>query len=224
MESDILASLKDCGLDDLAIEQLRIYADRVDKAPMNLTAFSPREFWIKGVFDALSLLPLIEKQLPPVAVSAVDVGSGSGLPGMVLAIARPRWKWTLVDSRMKRAEFLREVVARLGLANVSVICARAEEWVRGDPSRRDRFTLITARAVAPIRTTLELTLPLGSVGGVVIIPLGESGYKDLETMEPFVKRLGGQTLSLTQPWVAVIKKVGPTAKSYPRTGAKLGQA
>lgn len=224
IESDILTRLKEWGLDDLAIERLGIYADGVDKAPMNLTAFSPREFWIKGVFDALSLLPLIEKQLPSVAVSAVDVGSGSGLPGMVLAIARPGWRWTLVDSRMKRAEFLREVVAWLGLANVSVECTRAEEWVRGDPSLRDRFTLVTARAVAPIRTTLELTLPLCRVGGAAVIPLGESGYRDLETMEPFLKRLGGQTLPLTQPWIAVIQKVGRTAEDYPRTGSKLGQA
>lgn len=223
MEPDILNRLIEWGLDQHAIDRLRTYADDVQAAPMNLTAFSPREFWIKGVFDALSLLPLIEKELPNAALSAVDIGSGAGLPGLVLAIARPLWACTLVDSRMKRAEFLSQVVTRLGLSNVSVVCMRAEEWVRRNPSLRDRFDLVTARAVAPIRTALELTLPLARVGGLVIIPLGESGYRDLGRIEVFLSRLGGKNLPLTHPWVAVLEKIEKTPAEYPRTGSKLGQ-
>lgn len=223
MESDILNRLIESGLDGQAIERLRIYASQVEAAPMNLTAFSPREFWIKGVFDALSLLPLIEQELPNGVLSVVDVGSGSGLPGMVLAIVRPLWACTLVDSRIKRTEFLSEVVTGLGLSKVSVVCARAEEWVRQNPGVRDSFDLVTARAVAPIRTALELTLPLARVGGVVMIPLGESGYRDLITMEMFLSGLGGKVLPLIRPWVAVIEKIGPTAAKYPRAGSRLGQ-
>lgn len=223
IDPDILQSLTDWELDANTIERLRLYAELVDRAPMNLTAFSPREFWIKGVLDALSLLPLIENNGPRDSLSAVDIGSGSGLPGMVLAIVRPHWLWTLVDSRNKRADFLRDVVARLGLENVAVVSERAEEWPRIDPNAFQRFDLVTARAVAPVMTAVELTLPLAQLGGLVIIPLGEAGYHELEHRKDFVRRLGGVVLPLSVPWVASVKKVSLCPSKYPRTGAKLGQ-
>lgn len=223
IDPDIMKSLTDWQLDTGTIERLSVYAAMVDRAPMNLTAFSSREFWLKGVLDALSLLPLLERDKPRDIVSAVDIGSGSGLPGMVLAIVRPHWGWTLVDSRHRRADFLQDVISRLALTNVSVVAERAEEWPRNDPTALEKFDVVTARAVAPVMTAVELTLPLAQVGGEVVIPLGEAGYRNLEENQVFVERLGGMLLPLSQPWVASIKKVRSSPRGYPRSGPKLGQ-
>ncbi len=223
IDRDILEALRDWGLDTDTIEYLRVYAELVERAPINLTAFSPREFWRKGVLDALSWLPLIDANEPNDAISAVDIGSGSGLPGMVLAIVRPRWLWTLVDSRNKRVDFLRGVVERLGLTNVSVVCERAEMWPRVDPTALAEFDVVTARAVARVMIAIELTVPLARLGGTVIIPLGESGYQELERNGAFVGRLGGAVQPLDRPWVARIRKVSSTPTEFPRQGSKLGR-
>ncbi len=109
---------------------------------------------------------LVALALDPVrsARSIADLGSGAGLPGLVLAAARPDAQIALVESNRRKCEFLERAVERMGLANVEVVCERAESWSQG-PGTRD---LVTARAVAPLSVLVEYAAPLLSIGGSLV--------------------------------------------------------
>lgn len=107
---------------------------------------------MRHVEDALALLPVVEAALPQpsAALRLVDVGSGAGFPGMVLAIARPKWHVTLVESLGKRTRFLEQVAERASVSNVRTLWARAEDVGR-DASMREQSDVVVARAVAELR-------------------------------------------------------------------------
>ena len=109
---------------------------------------------------------LVALTLPAVtrASRAVDIGAGAGFPGLALAIARPDAAFVLLEGARRKCAFLSEVIERCGIANVSVVHARAEEW----PGGLGRFELATARAVAPPAVLLEYAAPLLSIGGVLV--------------------------------------------------------
>ena len=100
---------------------------------------------------------------------AIDVGTGAGIPGIVMKIALPELQITLLDSVQKRTNFLKEVVRELELENVEVITGRAEELGQ-DPVHREAYNLVTARAVARLAELAELTIPFANIGGTVILP------------------------------------------------------
>lgn len=111
---------------------------------------------VRHVEDALALLPVVEAALPQpgAPVRLVDVGSGAGFPGMVLAIARPAWQVTLVESLGKRTRFLDEVAQRAPVPNVRTLWARAED-VGHDAAMREQSDVVVARAVAELRCVLR---------------------------------------------------------------------
>lgn len=131
-------------------------------AAMNLTSARDPDAVMVHVRDSLGLVP-------HVGATHVDIGSGGGFPGLVLAIAT-RKPTTLVESLAKKAAFLREVVLDLGLA-VDVVCDRAEDVGR-NPAFRERFATATARAVAGVTTVLELAIPLLEIGGRALVQRG----------------------------------------------------
>jgi 16S rRNA (guanine527-N7)-methyltransferase len=90
-------------------------------------------------------------ELIPLNSTVADIGSGAGLPGVVLAIARPDLAVTLVEPTLRRVEFLNETKAELNLENLSIIQGRAEDLIKGK-----RFEIVTARAVAPMKKLLNL--------------------------------------------------------------------
>jgi 16S rRNA (guanine527-N7)-methyltransferase len=142
------------GLDipDSGVRLLEAYADLIEKwnKVYNLTAIREREKIISHhLLDSLSILPHIE------ADSIADIGSGAGLPGIVLAIARPDWQVTLVESNQKKAAFLRQAVIELGLKNVSVLSERVEAI--GERN----FGLVVSRAFAETGEFLRLSGRLG---------------------------------------------------------------
>ena len=172
-----------------------------------------------------SLAPLVNEQLFPEGASLIDVGSGAGFPGLPLAIARPDLKVTLLDSLMKRINFLSAVVEELGLANVRLVHARAEDGGR-DPKLRETFEIAVARAVAPLPVLCELLLPFVAVGGRMVCYKGPSAAEELEAGEKAAKIVGAgkiQTLPVVLPsqpdWqhcvIACEKKV-KTVRQYPR--------
>ncbi|PNH00601.1 Ribosomal RNA small subunit methyltransferase G [Tetrabaena socialis] len=108
---------------------------------------------------------------PAASFRVVDVGTGAGLPGMVLAAARPQWKVTLLDSLRKRCDFLRQAAAVAGLTNVEVVWCRAEEGGQR-PDLRQAYDLAVARAVAESRVLAELCLPFVRVGGTWVASKG----------------------------------------------------
>lgn len=158
----------------------------------------------------------------------VDVGSGVGVPGLVLAIARPPERRgervVLVESLAKKARFLAETARELGLEAVEVRAIRAEEAGR-EPGLREAFATATARAVGSVATCLELLLPLCRIGGRVVLPRGphEAGA-ELAEAEAVAERLGGgqaRSRALRLPsgagrTVITVEKLGPTPDAYPR--------
>ena len=225
MDPWIADSLTKGSIDAVTARILEKYVQCVFAAPINLTGFTPAQFWDKGVLDALSLLSH-SGLASASALQCVDIGSGSGLPGMVLAIMRPGWGWTLVESRARRAEFLLNTATLLRLDNVKVVGERAEVWVGNSPSMREHFDLVTARAVGPMLTALELALPLAAIGGTIALPLGVEGVKSV-AVSPVVAALGGEfrqeDAAETVSGIAIIRKMRSTPHEFPRIGSKLGR-
>ena len=125
-------------------------------------------------------------QLLPSSGTLVDVGSGSGLPGVVLAVMRPDLQVILLEPMERRAAWLVEVVAALGLTSTEVVRGRAEE-VR----KKIRADVVTARAVAPMDRLAGWTLPLLHAGGVLLAMKGRSATDELAAATKVIQSLGG---------------------------------
>ena len=134
---------------------------------------------------------VVGELIPPDA-RVVDVGSGAGLPGIVLAVARPDLSVILVEPLARRTAFLSEVVMALGLDRTTVVRARAEECVpdRGSP-RFEPADVVTARAVAPLDRLTAWCLPLAAEGGRVLALKGESAADEIAAHRDAIAKLGG---------------------------------
>lgn len=183
----------------------------------NLTAITDRdEAASRLIAESLAMLPLIPKR----AARLIDVGTGGGIPGIVLAIMRPELQVDLLDSTKKKVAFLDEAAGALGLTNVRAFHGRAEEFGR-DPDFRDSYDVAVARAVARLATLSELVLPFVHTGGVAILPKGEAVYDELAEAEGAISELKGHLLPIHQSDVndvrfVVLRKQGRTPKPYPR--------
>ena len=124
-------------------------------------------------------------RLVPDSATVCDVGSGAGLPGVVWAIARPDLSVTLVEPLLRRATFLDEAVAALGLDNCEVVRARAEDLHGGR-----RFDVVTARAVAPLARLLEWSMPLVDTDGVLLALKGARAEQEIVEAGATLRRLG----------------------------------
>ena len=128
-------------------------------------------------------------EMIPIGASVVDVGSGAGLPGIVLAVARPDLTVVLVEPLARRTAFLEEAVTRLGLeSTVTVVRGRAEDLAGGPPALAD---VVTARAVAPLDRLAGWCLPLAAVGGRLLALKGSSAADEVAEHQDAVARLGG---------------------------------
>ncbi|SDS70825.1 MULTISPECIES: 16S rRNA (guanine(527)-N(7))-methyltransferase RsmG [Corynebacterium] len=121
----------------------------------------------------------------PEGVRVADVGSGAGLPGIPLAIARPDLPVTLIEPLLKRSTYLSDVTQQLGLDNVTVVRGRAEEYTGS------LFDVVTSRAVAPLGKLAGWCLPLVTVGGVMLAMKGASVGEELERDARDIVRAGG---------------------------------
>lgn len=122
---------------------------------MNLTAILEKEdVYLKHFYDSLTINKIVDLNN---IETLCDIGTGAGFPGIVIKICFPQLKITLVDSLNKRLEFLRKVVEELNLNNIEIIHARIEEY---GIKNREKFDLVTARAVAPLNILLEYAIPL----------------------------------------------------------------
>lgn len=131
------------------------------RAPVSArTVERAQELHVADSLSALGFDPLRS------AARVADLGSGAGLPGLVLAAALPAAHFDLIESVSRKCDFLRTAIGRMRLANVSVVCERAEEWARGEG--RERYDACTARAVGRLATLAELASPLLRVGGVLL--------------------------------------------------------
>lgn len=121
------------------------------------------------------------------ASSVCDIGSGAGLPGLVMAIRRPDLQVSLVEPLLRRTTFLEEAVETLGLTNVAVVRARAEE-LHG----RELFDVVTSRAVAPMERLARWSLPLVRSGGLFLAMKGSSVQAELDAASSVIRRYEGR--------------------------------
>ncbi len=143
----------------------------------------PREvgrLWDRHLLNCVALEAVL-----PQGSSVCDVGSGAGLPGLVLAIARPDLRLELVEPLLRRTAFLDETVAQLGLDTVTVTRARADA-LHG----KRTFDVVTSRAVAPLTRLLEWSMPLVAPGGVMIAMKGSSVAEEIDAAAGVLARLG----------------------------------
>lgn len=149
------------------------YADALATTGVERGLIGPREvprLWERHLLNCVAL-----KELIPVGAKLADVGSGAGLPGLPLAIARSDLSVSLVEPLLRRVVWLREVVPSLGLPNVEVLRGRANAVVESG----ERFDVVTARAVLPLSGLLALCLPLLRPGGELLAMKGDSADEEL---------------------------------------------
>lgn len=229
MEAHLRKGLVELGLgDDAAPSLLRFGELLLEKNKvMNLTAITaPRDVATLHLLDCAALAA----QLDLSSKRVIDVGTGAGFPGMVLAILTPDARFTLLDSLGKRVDFLRETADAMGLRRVRCVHARAEEFAR---KHREQFDIATSRAVAQLNVLCELTLPLVKVGGVFLAMKSVESDPELQEARSAIAQLGGAVEDVTDytiPGTEVthrvvrIRKERPTPAGFPRAFARIKKA
>jgi len=188
----------------------------------NLTAIRDAEsIRTKHFLDSFSCV-LAWKANPPARL--IDVGTGAGFPGIPLKILYPNMELTLVESVGKKAMFCQHIVSVLGLEDVEVVHARAEDLGQ-DPNLREEYNWAVARAVAKLNVLSEYLIPLVKIGGKMLAQKGESGPAEAHSAEGAMKLLGGkmeQLIPVNLPgvvedrYLVVVEKVAATPPKYPR--------
>jgi len=196
----------------------------------NLTAIEDEEgFVIKHIADSLSLLKLIEEENSGQNPVAIDIGSGFGVPGLVLKIAKPSITVFLNDSNKKKCNFMMEAKESLGIAGVEVICDRAENLGRKEVFR-ERFDFAFARAVDRLNVSCEYAIPLLKIGGVFLAQKGYDCEDECEEAKGAIDVLGAEVLRIEKfvlPYsdekrsVIVIKKLRQTPSNFPRNTKQI---
>lgn len=207
-------------------DALETYRDLVLKhrVPASLTSLrEPDEIDRRLVGEPLLLLDLLEAR-GVMASPVIDIGSGAGTPGLPIKIARPTLHITLLEATAKKAAFLEKAVKVLGLKDVGVAAARAEELAH-DPGHRESYRLALARAVAPLPVLVEIALPFLSIGGRLVTPKSSSALDEVAASTNALAECGGEVEAVealelpwdgTAPTVVIVRKVARTPDRYPR--------
>jgi 16S rRNA (guanine527-N7)-methyltransferase len=167
-------------------------------ARVNLTGFRSDEAIVReGILRSLSYKAAFE---PAPGLAAVDIGSGAGLPGMVLKICYPEIEMLLVDAARRRVTFMRHIIRQLGLGGVRCLWARAES-LKGEAEHRGRHHLAFARAVGALPEVVALAEPLLAPGGRLVIQCGQETAPSLQAMRALLTALGMRALVVQAPSV-----------------------
>jgi 16S rRNA (guanine527-N7)-methyltransferase len=167
-----------------ALDQARRYAEVLATDGVTRGLIGPREterLWDRHLINCA----VVAEFLPERGV-LVDIGSGAGLPGVVLAMLRPSLEVILLEPLLRRSVFLEECVAELGLSNATVVRARAEDKA----ATRIRADVATARAVAPLGRLAGWAAPLLRPGGELLAIKGQTAAEEIEAARPVLSRLG----------------------------------
>lgn len=226
------------GLDAAKIDQMVDYADLLVETNkhMNLTGITDIQgIAERHILDSLTALPALDKVIEhnfgktsahPVRVA--DVGTGAGLPGVILKIMRPEIELYLIDSLAKRIRFLERVSEALGFQDVHHLHLRAEEAGRS-VKLREQMDFVTARAVAELRVLAEYCLPLAKKGGLFLAMKANTG-SEVQDAKRAISVLGGRLEGEEQfllpgtdmnRLLVHISKVKATPQTYPREAGKL---
>lgn len=205
------------NVDKLKIEGYKRLLEEYNNK-FNLTAIKPEEYNTKHFEDSLVGLSVINNG------NVLDVGSGAGFPGMVLAIVNNNLKVDLLEATTKRCTFLNVVKEELNVENCNVINARAEDFAK--TNARESYNFVTARAVARLNTLLEYCMPFVKVNGY-FVAYKSNVTEELNQAKNAINILGGElqevktfTIGGENRCLVVIKKVKPTPLKYPRGNGK----
>ena len=215
--------------DDLG-EKLEIYARLLKEwnDKINLTAITDDEgIAIKHFLDCLLVSKAAQFKSGD---KVIDVGTGAGFPGLVIAAAFPDVQVTLLDStgkKLKAVENIREV---MGVQNAEVVHMRAEDAGK-KPEFREKYDFATARAVAELRVLLEYTLPFVKVGGKFLSLKGASAVDEIDGAKASLKTLGGKIEGINEfilpggdkRAIIKVKKISQTSAKYPRPSAQIAK-
>ncbi len=206
------------------LDLFRAYADELVtwNQRLSLTAItSPDDIQVKHFLDSLTCL----RALPPgfACHRVLDVGSGGGFPGLPLKIYDPSMRVTLLETTIKKANFLRHVADHLGLSDVEVVAERAETLGQ-NPVYRETYDLVVARAVAEMAVLAEFCLPFCRVGGIFVAQKKTGNATEMKNGQGAVSALGGRMLPAipvllpgAEPrQLVVVEKVAATPARYPR--------
>lgn len=212
------------------LEQLEKYYNLLVEwnQKINLTRIIEKEdVYLKHFYDSLTIVKVPNELVDfNKNLSLCDVGTGAGFPGIVLKIAFPNLKITLIDSLNKRINFLNEVIKELELKDIEAIHTRVEDYAK---LNREKFDIVTSRAVANLRVLSELSIPLVKVNGY-FIPLKANIEEEIEESKDILNKLESgisNTYTFNLPVenslrnIIVIKKYQKTKEIYPRRMDKI---
>ena len=188
------------------------------RAPVSAsTVARARDVHIADSLSGLEIDPLAE------ATRIADLGSGAGLPGLVLAACLPDSRLDLIESLGRKCEFLTEAAGRMGLRNVTVVCERSEDWASS--GGREAYDAVTARAVGSLATLAELASPLLREGGILVAWKGARSAGEESELARAADRLAMEQTEVrsVRPYagsrdrhIHLVGKNGPTPNGLPR--------
>ena len=220
---DFIKSLEeiDIKLSNIQLAQLEQYYELLVEwnNKINLTGITEKkDVYLKHFYDSLTLNKVVDLNNTK---SLCDIGTGAGFPGMVIKIVFPNIKVTLVDSLNKRILFLDEVIKKLNLRDIETISTRAEEYA---VKVRDKYDVVTARAVAPLSTLLEYSIPLVKINGC-FVAMKSDVTQELGNIKPCLNSLKITLEDKKEFYLPVenskrtllrFKKNSSTPKTFPR--------
>lgn len=202
---------------------MRVFLEENTK--LNLSALRTEDAcWYGNILDSIAFLDLIEKNIIPKPKSILDVGTGGGFPLLPLAVAMPDIKLAGIDATAKKVEAVKRIANAANITNVELIADRTE--IAGQsPKYREKFHVVTARAVAPLQTLLEYTVPFATATGNIV--LWKSVHIDEELMHSagaqralHCRLINSYQYDLGGDWgtrqLLVFEKTATTSKTYPR--------
>lgn len=210
---------------DLTDEQINEFEKYQDllldwNEKINLTAITEEnDIIIKHFVDSLTIAKYFKDN-----DKIIDVGTGAGFPGIPLKISNKSLRVTLLDSLNKRIIYLNDVIEKLGLENVETIHGRAEELSRNS-KYREQYDIVTARAVANLKTLSEYCIPFVKLGGLFVCMKGSNIEEEMANAKEHIKELGCQIEEIIEfvlpetdmkRNIIIMKKVQNTNKKYPR--------
>ena len=193
---------------------------------LNLTRLDKEDIIYDSYFLE-SILPFINLgyNSENISSSILDIGSGSGIPGVMLKIIFPNTKVTLLDSNSKKTQFLSELIVSLGLSNIEVINARAEEYINGN---REKFDIVTSRAVSSLNKILEISVPFAKVNGVIIEPKSLNAENELfeskqamELLDIKLEKTVDFIFNSHHHFVFLFRKIKETSNKFPRLWSQI---
>lgn len=225
-EQQFIQALAEKGihLSDQQIQQFRTYFELLVEwnEKMNLTAITDQqEVYLKHFYDSISAAFYVDFTQP---LEVCDVGAGAGFPSLPMKICFPEIRVTIVDSLNKRIQFLKHLSSELGLNHVEFVHARAEEFGQ-NPVYREKFDVVTARAVARLSVLAELCVPLVKVGGRFVAMKAASAQDELKDAKKALTVLGvekKEQFNFQLPeensdrTIYIFSKIKSTPKKYPR--------